>query len=172
VNGHEAGILAWVLGDRSAATFWQLWLVLRCWGCFLYISDGYRVYQCFIDDLDHKREQSGDDPCGRREQSPTALSRSSADAQESRYRFAIARHSAIPSLRRCCAIQFACSCIISRLEPYRFLRNHPTSMQRRNIRYILFLCGYFDSGYLGYEAAEGIDWVWEHRIEDLAQFGM
>lgn len=38
------------------------------------------------------------------------------------------------------------------------------------IRYILFLCGYFDSGYLGYEAAEGIDWVWEHRIEDLAEF--
>jgi len=31
-----------------------------------------------------------------------------------------------------------------------------------NVRYILFLCGYFDSGYLGYEAAEGIDWVWEH----------
>lgn len=36
-----------------------------------------------------------------------------------------------------------------------------------NIRYLLFLCGYFDSGYLGYEAAEGIDWVWEHRISDL-----
>jgi len=35
----------------------------------------------------------------------------------------------------------------------------------------LFLCGYFDSGYLGYEAAEGIDWVWEHRIDDLARFG-
>lgn len=32
------------------------------------------------------------------------------------------------------------------------------------VRFILFLCGYFDSGYLGYEAAEGIDWVWEHRI--------
>lgn len=41
-----------------------------------------------------------------------------------------------------------------------------------NIRYILFLCGYFDSGYLGYEAAEGIDWVWEHRIEDLIKFGI
>ena len=41
-----------------------------------------------------------------------------------------------------------------------------------NVRFILFLCGYFDSGYLGYEAAEGIDWVWEHRIEDLAQFGV
>jgi len=40
------------------------------------------------------------------------------------------------------------------------------------ISYILFLCGYFDSGYLGYEAAEGIDWVWEHRIDDLAQFGL
>ncbi len=40
------------------------------------------------------------------------------------------------------------------------------------VRYILFLCGYFDSGYLGYEAAEGIDWVWEHRIDDLSQLGL
>ncbi len=40
------------------------------------------------------------------------------------------------------------------------------------VRFALFLCGYFDSGYLGYEAAEGIDWVWEHRIDDLAQFGV
>lgn len=40
------------------------------------------------------------------------------------------------------------------------------------VRYILFLCGYFDSSYLGYEAAEGIDWVWEHRIDDLARFGV
>jgi hypothetical protein len=39
------------------------------------------------------------------------------------------------------------------------------------INFDLFLCGYFDSGYLGYEAAEGIDWVWEHRIDDLVQFG-
>ena len=39
-----------------------------------------------------------------------------------------------------------------------------------DIEYILFLCGYFDSGYLGYEAAEGIDWVWEHRIDDLREF--
>lgn len=37
------------------------------------------------------------------------------------------------------------------------------------IVYVLLLCGYFDSGYLGYEASEGIDWVWEHRITDLAQ---
>ena len=40
-----------------------------------------------------------------------------------------------------------------------------------NIAFDLFLCGYFDSGYLGYEAAEGIDWVWEHRINDLEKFG-
>lgn len=41
-----------------------------------------------------------------------------------------------------------------------------------NTRFALFLCGYFDSGYLGYEAAEGIDWVWEHRIDDLTEFGV
>lgn len=41
-----------------------------------------------------------------------------------------------------------------------------------DVKFNLFLCGYFDSGYLGYEAAEGIDWVWEHRIDDLAQFGL
>jgi XamI restriction endonuclease len=38
--------------------------------------------------------------------------------------------------------------------------------------FALFLCGYFDAAYLGYEAAEGIDWIWEHRIEDLAQLGI
>ena len=41
-----------------------------------------------------------------------------------------------------------------------------------SVRFGLFLCGYFNSGYLGYEAAEGIDWVWEHRISDLAEFGI
>ena len=40
------------------------------------------------------------------------------------------------------------------------------------VRLVLFLCGYFDSGYLGYEAAEDIDWVWEHRIDDLSEFGL
>jgi len=42
----------------------------------------------------------------------------------------------------------------------------------RRVRFILFLCGYFDTPYLGYEAGEGIDWVWEHRIDDLARFGL
>jgi XamI restriction endonuclease len=40
------------------------------------------------------------------------------------------------------------------------------------VRFNLFLCGYFDGGYLGYEATEGIDWVWEHRIDDFAFFGL
>ncbi len=40
------------------------------------------------------------------------------------------------------------------------------------VRFGLFLCGYFDSGYLGYAAADGIDWVWEHRIDDLAGYDL
>jgi len=42
----------------------------------------------------------------------------------------------------------------------------------KDTRFNLFLCGYFDSGYLGYEAAERIDWVWEHRIDDLSKLGL
>jgi len=41
-----------------------------------------------------------------------------------------------------------------------------------HLEFVLFLCGYFDSGYLGYEAADGIDWVWEHRVDDFAKFGL
>lgn len=41
-----------------------------------------------------------------------------------------------------------------------------------NITLTLFLCGYFDAGYLGYEAAEGIDWIWEHRTDDLEKAGL
>lgn len=38
--------------------------------------------------------------------------------------------------------------------------------------YCLFLCGYFDTGYLEYEADEGIDWIWEHRVDDLEKLGI
>ncbi len=41
-----------------------------------------------------------------------------------------------------------------------------------SISFVLFLCGYFGSDYLGYEAAEGLDWVWEHRIDDLLKLGL
>jgi len=47
-----------------------------------------------------------------------------------------------------------------------------TASYGNGAKLILFLCGYFDSGYLGYEAAEGIDWVWEHRIDDLRKLGI
>lgn len=42
----------------------------------------------------------------------------------------------------------------------------------KSVVFILFLCGYFGSDYLGYVAAEGIDWVWEHRIDDLLKLGL
>jgi hypothetical protein len=41
-----------------------------------------------------------------------------------------------------------------------------------HVRLILFLCGYFDGAYLGYSAQEGLDWVWEHRIEDFELMGL
>lgn len=37
---------------------------------------------------------------------------------------------------------------------------------------VLLLTGYFSPGYLGYEASERIDWIWEHRVEDLALAGV
>lgn len=40
------------------------------------------------------------------------------------------------------------------------------------VAFVLFLCGYFGGDYLGYEATEGIDWVWEHRIDDFAKLGL
>ena len=41
-----------------------------------------------------------------------------------------------------------------------------------DVTFVLFLCGYFDPGYLGYEASERIDWIWEHRIEDMEKLGL
>lgn len=51
-------------------------------------------------------------------------------------------------------------------------KNHQLQASYPGIRFVLFLCGYFDAGYLGYSAAEGIDWVWEHRIADMHQLGL
>ena len=42
----------------------------------------------------------------------------------------------------------------------------------KKIVFVLFLCGYFDAAYLGYEAAEGIGWIWEHRMKDLDKLGL
>ena len=40
VNHKQAGILAGVIGDRSAETFKPLWLIVKCWHCFFYVTDG------------------------------------------------------------------------------------------------------------------------------------
>ena len=50
--------------------------------------------------------------------------------------------------------------------------NYLRATHGEQVVFVLFLCGYFDAAYLGYEAAEGIDWIWEHRIEDLDQLGL
>jgi len=42
----------------------------------------------------------------------------------------------------------------------------------KGVEFIHFLCAYFDSGYLGYEAEGGIDSIWEHRISDFNQLGI
>jgi hypothetical protein len=36
--------------------------------------------------------------------------------------------------------------------------------------FLLQLCGYFGHSYLGFEAAAGIDWAWDHRLGDLAWY--
>jgi len=42
----------------------------------------------------------------------------------------------------------------------------------KDVVFVLFLCGYFNAAYLGNEAAEGIDWIWEHRTQDLDKLGI
>lgn len=50
--------------------------------------------------------------------------------------------------------------------------NYLRATYGNNVVFVLFLCGYFDAAYLGYEAAEGIDWIWEHRTQDLDLLGI
>ena len=42
-----AGIIAIVIGDRSAETFKPLWQIVQGWPCFFYVTDGYVVYPQF-----------------------------------------------------------------------------------------------------------------------------
>ena len=53
VNKHIPGVIAWVLGDRSSDTFKLLWQTISCWHSYFYVTDGYPVYPCFINDEDH-----------------------------------------------------------------------------------------------------------------------
>jgi hypothetical protein len=38
------------------------------------------------------------------------------------------------------------------------------------VAFLLQLFGYFDRAYLGFEAATGIDWAWDHRLDDFAPY--
>jgi integrase len=38
---------------RSSETFKHLWLTIKCWHSFWYVSDGYSVYRSFIEPEDH-----------------------------------------------------------------------------------------------------------------------
>ena len=64
VNSHQAGVLKWVIGDRSQETFRNLWWIVRGWCCFLYITDGWKVYPCFIDDCDQESPILSQLDCG------------------------------------------------------------------------------------------------------------
>lgn len=44
VNHNQAGILAWVIGDRSAVTFKWLWRIVKSWHCFFSVTDSWKVY--------------------------------------------------------------------------------------------------------------------------------
>lgn len=41
------------MGDRSSNTFKQLWLRIKAWNSYFYVTDGYPVYPCFINQEDH-----------------------------------------------------------------------------------------------------------------------
>ena len=53
VNKKSAGIKTWVVGDRSAETFEELWLIVSSWQSFWYATDGDAVYAKFIDEIAH-----------------------------------------------------------------------------------------------------------------------
>jgi IS1 family transposase len=48
VNYFSQGILAWVLGSRSAETFQPLWTMVEAWQCYFYVTDGWSVYPGYI----------------------------------------------------------------------------------------------------------------------------
>lgn len=59
MNTKAAGILKKVVGDRYAATFSLLWQMIQGWASFLYITDGYKVYPCLIEECDHLINKTG-----------------------------------------------------------------------------------------------------------------
>ena len=52
VDHFAPGILGWVVGDHSAATFRPLWDAISVWQCYFWVSNGNPVYPGFIPDGD------------------------------------------------------------------------------------------------------------------------
>ena len=48
----DSNILEYVIGDRSAETFEELWLKVKKWNCYFWITDGYKVYPKFMTEGD------------------------------------------------------------------------------------------------------------------------
>ena len=53
VNHFAEGILAWMLGDRSRDTFVALWMMIKNWYCYFWVTDGYCVYPKYINSENH-----------------------------------------------------------------------------------------------------------------------
>ncbi len=52
LDKNYSSILEWELGDRSSKTFEKLWLKVKSWKCYFWITDGYKVYPQFIPEGD------------------------------------------------------------------------------------------------------------------------
>jgi Transposase and inactivated derivatives, IS1 family len=52
VNHFKEGILGCVLGDRSSKTFARLWERIKGWQCYFWVTEGYEVYQKFVNSED------------------------------------------------------------------------------------------------------------------------
>jgi insertion element IS1 protein InsB len=52
LNKDYSNILEYLIGDRSAKTFEELWSKVKEWNCYFWITDGYKVYPKFIPDGD------------------------------------------------------------------------------------------------------------------------
>ena len=53
VNHWKPGIILWTVGDRGSSSFHVLWLIIKCWHSFWYVTDGWKVYPGFINPEDH-----------------------------------------------------------------------------------------------------------------------
>ena len=105
--------MASVVGARCLTTFMSLWQMIRGWACWLYITDGYCVYPCLIDECDHLV-------------SKTAMTR--VEGENCRLRHYLpertAKRCVIPSPLICCTSQYAYSSTISSTGGFLFCLNH------------------------------------------------